>query len=58
MAKRQTIGENPLDSLFEPAVSSNGNSVAVLNEENASPQQKAKSSKKTTHYSPNLCRRY
>jgi len=30
MAKRQTIGENPLDSLFEPAVSSNGNSVAVL----------------------------
>jgi len=32
MAKRQTIGENPLDSLFEPAVSSNGNSVAVLNE--------------------------
>jgi len=25
MAKRQTIGENPLDSLFEPAVSSNGN---------------------------------
>lgn len=46
MAKRQTIGENPLDSLFEPAVSSNGNSVAVLNEENASPQQKTKSSKK------------
>ena len=46
MAKRQTIGENPLDSLFEPAVSSNGNSVSVLDENGASPQQKTKPSKK------------
>ena len=46
MAKRQTIGENPLDSLFEPAVSSNGNSVAVLNREGTPPQQKPKPSRK------------
>jgi len=46
MAKRQTIGENPLDGLFEPAVSSNGNSVSVLNGEGVSPQQKPKSSRK------------
>lgn len=46
MAKRQTIGENPLDSLFEPAVSSNGNSVAVINEEDSIPQKKPKYSKK------------
>lgn len=45
MTKRQTIGENPLDSLFEVA-SPNGNSVAVLNGEGASPQQKPKPSKK------------
>lgn len=46
MAKRQTIGDNPLDMLLEPAVSSNGNSVAVPNGEGPSPQQKSKSSKK------------
>ncbi len=46
MAKRQTIGENPLDSLFEPAVKTNGHSISVLNEESESPQQDKKSSKK------------
>ncbi len=46
MAKpRPTIQDNPLDSLFESAVSSNGNSVAVLNGESAS-SPKPKSSKK------------
>lgn len=47
MAKRQTIGDNPLDSLFEPAAKTNGHSVAILNEDNVSqPQQKQKFSKK------------
>lgn len=46
MAKRQTIGENPLDSLFQPAVSTNGNSVATLNVEGVSLQKKPKSPRK------------
>lgn len=47
MAKpRPTILDNPLDSLFASADSSNGNSVAVINGESASSQQKQKSSKK------------
>jgi hypothetical protein len=43
MVKRQTIGENPLEGLFEVADLS-GNSVAIVNEENSS-QKKQKSSK-------------
>jgi len=45
MVKRQTIGENPLDSLFEVA-SPNRNAIAVLNGEDSTPQKKQKSSKK------------
>ncbi len=46
MAKRQTIQDNPLDSLFEPAAKTNGHSVAVINGEEVLFQQKQKSSKK------------
>ena len=47
MVKRQTIGENPLDGLFQTTTENNGTSLAVLEEE----QQQAlkirpKSSKK------------
>ncbi|MGK5594263.1 MAG: hypothetical protein ACSNEK_02770 [Parachlamydiaceae bacterium] len=46
MAKRQTIGENPLDGLFQTVTENNGTSVAVLGEEHPVSQKKAKSSKK------------
>jgi hypothetical protein len=46
MAKRQTIGENPLDGLFQTSTENNGTSVAVLEEENQAPQMRQKSSKK------------
>lgn len=45
MAKRQTIGENPLDGLFQSATDNNGTSVAVL-EEQQPPKTRQKSSKK------------
>jgi hypothetical protein len=46
MAKRQTIGENSLDGLFQTATENNGTSVAVLEEEQQSPKIRPKSSKK------------
>lgn len=46
MAKRQTIGENPLDGLFQTATESNGASVALLEEEQPIVQNKQKASKK------------
>lgn len=45
MAKRQTIGENPLDSLFEVA-GSNEHSASVLHGEKQELPKKEKSSKK------------
>jgi predicted DNA binding CopG/RHH family protein len=47
MAKRQTIGDNPLDSLIQP-ISHNGHTTAVLevaDEPNQSSQKQTKSSK-------------
>lgn len=46
MAKRQTIGENPLDGLFQTATENNGTSIAVLEEEKQPPKMRQKSSKK------------
>ena len=46
MAKRQTIGENPLDGLFQESKMSNGVQVAVLKEEPKITQKKALSPKK------------
>jgi hypothetical protein len=46
MAKRQTIGENPLDGLFQTATENNGTSVAVLEEEQQAPKIRQKSSQK------------
>lgn len=46
MAKKQTIGENPLDGLFQTATENNGTSVAVLEEEQQAPKIKQKSSTK------------
>lgn len=46
MAKRQTIGENPLDGLFQTATENNGTSVAILEEEKQAPKIGQKSSKK------------
>lgn len=46
MAKRQTIGENPLDGLFQTATENNGTSVAVLEEEQQAPKIRQKSSRK------------
>lgn len=47
MAKRQTIGENHLDGLFQTATENNGTSVAVLEEENQqAPKVRQKSSRK------------
>jgi hypothetical protein len=45
MAKRQTIGENPLESLFE-LVGSNENSASSLHGEKQERPKKEKSSKK------------
>ena len=45
MAKRQTIGENPLDGLFQTATENNGTPIAV-EEEKQAPKIKQKSSKK------------
>lgn len=45
MAKRQTIGENPLDGLFQTSIENNGASVAVLEEEQA-PKIRQKTSRK------------
>lgn len=44
MAKRQTIGDNHLEGLFQPIGSHNGDSAAVLDqrEEQQAPQKKAK----------------
>ncbi|WP_036746567.1 hypothetical protein [Parachlamydia acanthamoebae] len=46
MAKRPTIGDNPLDGLFQTAVESNGTSVAVLEEEQQDPKIRQKPSRK------------
>jgi len=46
MVKRQTIGENPLDGLFQTATENNETSVAVLEEEQPPAQMRKKSSKK------------
>lgn len=47
MAKRQTIGENPLDGLFQTTTENNGTSVAVLEEEQQqAPKIRQKSSRK------------
>lgn len=46
MAKRQTIGENPLDGLFQTVTENNGTSVAVIEEEQQSPKIRQKSSRK------------
>jgi predicted DNA binding CopG/RHH family protein len=46
MAKRQTIGENPLDGLFQTATENNEASNSILKEEQPAPQTKHKSSKK------------
>lgn len=46
MAKRQTIGENPLDGLFQTASEDNGASVSVLEEEQKVPQKRQKPQKK------------
>lgn len=51
MAKRQTIGDNPLDAYISPNVVNGG--VEVL--ENEAIPKKPKQSK-TTHYCPNLRR--
>ncbi len=45
MAKRQTIGENPLDGLFQTAVESNETSTVV---------RTAEIFQKTTYHSPNI----
>lgn len=45
MAKRQTIGDNPLDGLFQALPENNGSSVAVMEEEQQTTQKKQKSSK-------------
>lgn len=46
MAKRQTIGQNPLDRLFQTRTESIDNSVAVHEEEQHAPKIKQKSSSK------------
>lgn len=46
MAKRQTIGENPLDGLFQAVTENNGTAVAILEEQQQAPRIKQKSSKK------------
>jgi predicted DNA binding CopG/RHH family protein len=46
MAKRQTIGENPLDGLFQTTTENNGTSVAVYEEKQQAPKIRQKSSKK------------
>ena len=46
MAKRQTIGENPLDGLFQTSIENNGASVAVLEKEEQAPKIRPKSSRK------------
>jgi hypothetical protein len=46
MAKRQTIGENPLDGLFQTTTENNGTAVAVLEEEQQAHKIRQKSSKK------------
>jgi hypothetical protein len=46
MAKRQTIGENPLDGLFQTATENNSTSVAVLEKEQRTPKVRQKSSRK------------
>lgn len=45
MVKRQTIGENPLDDLFQKSTENNRTTLAVL-EEKSAPQIRQKSSKK------------
>jgi predicted DNA binding CopG/RHH family protein len=46
MTKRQTIGENPLDGLFQTSIENNGASVAVFEEEEQAPKIRQKSSRK------------
>ena len=45
MAKRQTIGENPLDGIFS-ATAENESSVAVMEEQQPAPQKKRSPAKK------------
>ncbi len=46
MAKRQTIGENPLDGLFQTTTEKNETFIAVLEEEQQAPKIRQKSSRK------------
>lgn len=59
MAKRQTIGDNPLDSLFQPSIENRGSQTALL-EEQQTQQRKSKPSKKqriTVQISENVIER-
>jgi ribosome-binding protein aMBF1 (putative translation factor) len=46
MAKRQTIGENPLDGLFQPTGGTSAVSTIVVEKEKTTPQRKETSPRK------------